>query len=297
MKIYNASPESVKSPLASIAICVATLFFAAELFAGAPPIKVMSFNIRYGDAKDGTNNWQYRKELVLQTIKVFDPDLLGMQEVLNYQGEYLRTNLTEYAFYGVGREDGNQKGEFVPVLFKTNRFELIKSGHFWLSETPETAGSKSWDSALPRVFTWVLLKDKFANRELVYANTHLDHLGKVARIESAKLIRKRMAEFEGKYPIILTGDFNAYEDSDVYKFLIEGETGKKWIDTFRVIHPVRTPYERSSHAWKHTFEGSRIDWILHTQDFVTLNSMIDYTCDEGRLPSDHYPVEAVIRYK
>jgi endonuclease/exonuclease/phosphatase family metal-dependent hydrolase len=276
-----------------IALSVASIFAAS-----APPIKVMSFNIRYGDAKDGTNNWQLRKELVLQTIKVFDPDLLGMQEVLDYQGEYLRTNLTGYGFYGVGREDGVRKGEFAPVMFKTNRFEALKYGHFWLSETPEVAGSKSWDSSLPRICTWVLLKDKLADKTIFYANTHFDHIGKVARVESAKLIRKRFAEFEQKYPIILTGDFNSTEDTDAYKIIIQGEDGKnKWIDSFRVTNPVKTPFERSSHGWKGTREGSRIDWIIHSPDFVTLNSMIDYTSDQGRYPSDHYPVEAVIRYR
>lgn len=273
------------------------LLFSVELIAGAPPIKVMSFNIRYGDAKDGTNGWQYRKELVLQTIKVFDPDLLGMQEVLLYQGEYLKTNLTEYGFYGIGREDGREKGEFVPIMFKKSRFEVIKTGHFWLSETPEVVGSKSWDSALPRICVWALLKDKLAEREFVYANTHLDHKGKIAREESAKLIRKRMAEFEGKYPIILTGDFNATEDTDAYKYLINGQDGKKWIDAFRVVHPNPTPYELSFNGWKPQREGKRIDWIVHTPDFVPLNAMIDYTTDEGRFPSDHYPVEAVLRYK
>ncbi len=296
MKTDHSIRFSIKSVLMPLTICLLILF-TSQLSAGSAPIKVMSFNIIYGAAKDGTNSWEYRKELVLQTIKVFDPDLLGMQEVLDYQGEYLRTNLTAYAFYGIGREDGKQKGEFVPVLFKTNRFDLIKSGHFWLSETPDVAGSKSWDSALPRVFTWVLLKDKFANRELIYANTHLDHLGKTARAESAKLIRKRMAEFVEKYPLILTGDFNATEDTDTYKYLIEGEDGKKWIDTFRVIHPVRTPYEASFNGWKYIREGSRIDWIIITPDLVPINSIIDYTCDNGRLPSDHFPVEAIIRYR
>ncbi|MGC8743316.1 MAG: endonuclease/exonuclease/phosphatase family protein [Verrucomicrobiia bacterium] len=277
------------------AIFVVLSLLCSVSFAATEPIKVMSFNIRYGDAKDGTNGWQFRKELVLQTIKVFDPDLLGMQEVLYYQGEYLRTNLPAYGFYGVGREDGVRKGEFAPVLYKTNRFEAIKTGHFWLSETPEVAGSKSWDSSLPRICTYVLLKDKVANRTILYANTHLDHIGKVARAESAKLIRKKFAEFEEKYPVILTGDFNATEDTDTYKNLIESGN-KKWIDSFRVIHFVKTPYEASFHGWKGGWSGERIDWILHTPDLTTVNSMIDYTSDEGRHPSDHYPVEAVIRY-
>ncbi len=277
-------------------VCLIVLV-SLEVFAAAPPIKVMTFNIRNAGAKDGTNGWQFRKELVVQTVKVFDPDLLGMQEVLDYQGKYIKENLNQYAFYGVGREDGKQKGELVPVLFKKSRFKMIKGGYFWLSQTPEVVGSKSWDSSLPRICTYVLLKDKFANRELVYANVHFDHIGKVARAESSKLIRKRMKEFEGKYPIILTGDFNANEDTDAYKFLIDGDNNGKWVDSFRAIHPVPTAYELSFNGWKYVREGKRIDWIIHTPDMVSINAMIDYTCDNGRLPSDHYPVEAVIRYK
>ena len=296
----NRNQFNVKNGINGFTKLIVCLFvlFNLEVFAAAPPIKVMSFNIRYGAAKDGTNSWQYRKELVVQTVKVFDPDLMGMQEVLDYQGEYLKKNLNQYGFYGVGREDGKQKGEFVPVLFKKSRFKMIKWGYFWLSETPEVVGSKSWDSSLPRICTYVLLKDKYANRELVYANVHYDHIGKVARAESSKLVRKRMKEFEGKYPIILTGDFNATEDTDAYKFLIEGgDNDNKWVDSFRVIHRIPTPYELSFNGWKYVREGKRIDWIIHTSDMVSINAMIDYTCDNGRLPSDHYPVEAVIRHK
>lgn len=279
-------------------LAVILIFLNSNLFAAsAPPLKVMSFNIRYGAAKDGTNSWEYRKELVVQTIKVFNPDLLGMQEVLDYQGEYIQKNLPGYEFYGVGREDGKRKGEFVPVVFRKDRFKLLDKGHFWLSETPEVVGSKSWDSSLPRICTWVLLEDKMAKKTLIFANTHLDHLGKIARQESAVLIRKYFREMEQKHPIILTGDFNTTEDTVPYKLITEPASGKRWFDSFRVIHPLRTTNEVSFNGWKHVRAGSRIDWILHSPEFVTINAMIDYTCDEGRLPSDHYPVEAVIRYR
>ncbi|MGB9604053.1 MAG: endonuclease/exonuclease/phosphatase family protein, partial [Limisphaerales bacterium] len=99
-----------------------------------------------------------------------------------------------------------------------------------------------------------------------------------------------------KYPVIMTGDFNATEETDAYKYLLESGN-KKWIDSFRASNPIPTPYELSFHGWKGGRQGRRIDWILHTPDMVTLNSVIDYTSDEGRYPSDHYPVEAVIRYK
>lgn len=295
---FKSSRVAARVLSAFAAICVVSeLLYSSVFAASAPPIKVMGFNIRYGAAKDGTNSWEYRKDLVVQTINVFNPDLLGMQEVLDYQGEYIQKQLPDYYFYGVGREDGKKKGEFAPVVFKKERFKLINQGHFWLSETPEVVGSKSWDSSLSRICTWVLLEDKLAKKRIIFANTHLDHIGKIARQESAILIRKYFKDMEQKYPIILTGDFNTTEDTVPYKLITEPVDGKRWFDSFRVIHPVRTTNEVSFNGWKNVRVGSRIDWILHSPEFVTINAMIDYTCDEGRLPSDHFPVEAVLRYR
>ena len=263
--------------------------------ADTPLLKVMSFNIRYGAANDGTNSWPQRKDLVLDTIKVFDPDLLGLQEVLGFQADFLKENLKGYAFHGVGREDGREKGEYVPLMYKTSRFALEDSGHFWFSETPEVAGSKSWDSSLPRMLSWVALRDLKNDRVIVFANVHFDHRGPVARLESAKLMRTRWEEFQGEYPLIITGDFNTDEDKAPYAALVnaQGFSGTTLIDSYRVTHPERSPNEQSFGNWKGIREGTRIDWILHSPDLVTRSSVIDYTQDNGRYPSDHYPVEAV----
>ena len=185
----------------------------------AAPIKVMSFNIRYGAANDGENHWKNRSYLVAETIKMFDPDLLGTQEVLKFQAEFLQQVLPEYGFHGVGREDGSDNGEYVPVMYKKDRFEVTDSGHFWLSESPEVAGSKSWDSSLPRMASWVQLSDLSNNgSKLVFMNTHFDHRGRTARLESARLIRKRAEEIMGKeIPFIITGDFNTTEDRQHFR--------------------------------------------------------------------------------
>ncbi len=301
--LYRAWMIMKHSILVVFAGLVATAVWLTSVTNGAaanPPIKVMSFNIRYGQAKDGTNNWPLRRELVVQTIKTFDPDLLGTQEVLDFQAAFLRDQLPGYAFHGVGREDGSNQGEFVPVMFKTNRFELVDSGFFWLSETPEVPGSKSWDTALTRMLSWVVLRDRRGDGQpFVFANVHFDHRGVQARIESAKLIRRKAAELAGQYPGILCGDFNTTEDGQPYQVLVKGKGfgGPEFVDSFRVIHPERSPNEASFHGWTGGRAGSRIDWIIHTPEFATLNAMIDYTNDGGRYPSDHYPVEAVIRLK
>ena len=266
------------------------------------PIKVMSFNIRYGAANDGENSWKHRDYLVLETIQNYGPDLIGYQEALKFQVDFLKQNLKGYGFHGIGRDKGTEEGEYVPVMWKMDRFELVDSGHFWLSETPEIPGSVSWDSSLTRMLSWVVLRDKKAvgyQKELVFANTHFDHRGNQARLESAKLIRQRAEEIMNDIPIILTGDFNTTEDLAPYAALCkaEGFNGKPLVDAFRVIHPEVSDNERSFGAWVGQRDGKRIDWILHTDDFVTLNAAINYTQEAGRYPSDHYPVEAIVRLK
>lgn len=278
-------------------VAVTTSSYAAN--AQNTPIKVMSFNIRYGAANDGTNSWPHRHNLVLETIQNFQPDLLGMQEVLKFQADFVRSGLPGYAFHGVGREDGAEKGEFVPLMYREDRFELLDSGHFWLSETPEVAGSVSWDSSLTRMLSWVALRDRRDGAELVFANVHFDHRGQQARLESAKLIRSRASEIPYGVPVILTGDFNTTEDDAPYAALVKGEgfDGGKWVDTYRVIQPERAENEASFNGWHATRKGSRIDWIITTPDVTTLDARINYTQENGRNPSDHYPVEAVVRLK
>lgn len=266
--------------------------------APAPVIKVMSFNIRYGTASDGTNSWPERRALLIDTIKTFAPDLLGTQEVLASQAAFLREQLPAYAFHGVGRDDGEAKGEFVPIMYRRDRFEEVDAGHFWLSETPDVPGSKNWDAALTRMLSWVVLQDKQgASGPFVFANTHFDHIGARAREASARLLRERATTVPPDYPIILCGDFNTGEGSPPYQVLTAKNPadGISFLDSFRVIHPQRTTNEASFNGWKTTRAGDRIDWILHTPQFITLDARINYTQSDGRYPSDHYPVEAVLR--
>ncbi|MDA9764686.1 endonuclease/exonuclease/phosphatase family protein [Opitutales bacterium] len=260
----------------------------------------MSFNIRNGLAKDGENAWPLRQAFVVETIRTFDPDLLGLQEVHRFQADYLIEQLPGYDFYGVARDDGKVKGEIVPVMVKRDRFEMIESGHYWLSETPEVIGSKGWDSALPRLASWTLIRDKQGNdKPFIFGNTHWDHRGQVARLESAKLIRKRIDSVLPEIPVIVTGDFNTHEKLDPYAELVTstGSSGAPLLDTYRVIHPQVRDLEGTFSAFTGERARNRIDWILTSQDFVTLNASINYTQENGRYPSDHYPVDAVVRLK
>ncbi len=286
-------PASLAVILVGVASVVAT---DDPVETSPPPVKVMSFNIRYATAADGPNAWPLRRAFVLETIRTFDPDLLGAQEVLISQASVLQEGLAAYGFFGVGRDDGREAGEFAPVLWRKARFTRVAAGHFWLSETPEVAGSRGWDAACVRMVSWVRLADRQADaHQFLFANTHFDHRGETARLASARLLKARLCELADGAPVLLTGDFNATEDDPPYRILV-GD-GTPWIDSYRVAHPHRTAWERTGAGWGGARAGSRIDWILHSPAWTTLSAAIDITNDDGRYPSDHFPVQAVLRLR
>jgi len=265
----------------------------------ADAVRVMSFNIRYGTAKDGDDSWDKRRDFLVETIRKYDPDLLGMQEVLAEQADFLQQQLPGYGFAGGGRDDGKRKGEFSPVMFKKDRFELLAHGMWWLSPTPEKVGSKGWDAALPRIVTWARLKDRKSGATLLWFNTHWDHVGNTARVESGKLMRKLIEDNGGPDgPAIVTGDFNSTEETPQYRSLTVGDgTGLKLIDAYREVHPQVEENEASFNGFKGTKKGLRIDWILHSPQWVATGASIDRADRNGHTPSDHYPVTAELELK
>lgn len=184
-------------------------------------LNIMTFNVRYDNPEDSLNNWRYRKDVASEIIKIYDIDILGAQEVLVNQKNDLENRLPQYNVVGVGREDGKEKGEYSAVFYKQDRFSEVESGYFWLSETPEVAGSKGWDGACERIATWVILKEKASGKKLLFMNTHLDHVGKEARREGVTLLVNRAKELGKDLPVIITGDFNASPESDVIKHVTE----------------------------------------------------------------------------
>ena len=260
---------------------------------GSPELRVMSFNIRYGTADDGKDRWANRQELVVTVIKAFAPDLMGTQETLPFQAKYINEQLPEYTYIGRSR-DQSETGEQCGIFVRTERFTIIESGQFWLSETPDEKFSKSWDSSLPRVVTWTRLKDKqSADRAFLLANTHFDHRGTEARKQSAMLLRRRLSEMAPKLPIIVTGDFNCDQGSEPYQELL-GEN--VFADSFRVHHPKRDGNEGTFHGFCGTPGAERIDWILATEQFKATEAAIDRTNADGRYPSDHFPVTTVFHW-
>ena len=180
----------------------------------ATSLSVMTFNMRYDNPEDGQNNWRFRRERIAGVIKAQEVDVLGTQELLSNQFNDLSGLLTGYQGVGVGRLDGAESGEYCAVFFRKDRFTLLDSGTFWLSETPEVVGSLGWDGACERIATWVVLRDR-DGRELFFIDTHLDHVGQVARDEGVSLLMKRIETLSGGRPVILTGDFNSEPGSSV----------------------------------------------------------------------------------
>jgi endonuclease/exonuclease/phosphatase family metal-dependent hydrolase len=268
--------------------------------AESPDLQVMTFNIRYGTASDGENRWENRRDWLVETIQKFDPDLLGTQETLGFQRDYLAGKLADYGALGVGRDDGQEQGEMMALYYRKQRFTKLESGPFWHSETPEVAGSKSWDSSLPRMVTWIKLQDTKAAAAppILFFNTHFDHRGPMARLQSARLLRERIGRIAGGCSIVVTGDFNAGEGSEPYQALFAAVDGKDSpiLDCFRKVHPERGADEGTANAFRAaSTRGARIDWIGCSRDWTVLSAEINRTSKDGRTPSDHFPVQAVLR--
>lgn len=180
---------------------------------------VMTFNIRLDVPSDSLNSWQHRKDNVAGMIRYYEPDIIGMQEVLHSQLVDLTERLPRYTAVGVGRADGKMAGEYCSLFFKTDHFELLKEGNFSLSETPLKFGVKGWDAAYERMATWAVLKDKATGQKFICVNTHLDNEGKLARKEGLKLVLVKAKELGGGLPVIVMGDFNDTAESESIRIM------------------------------------------------------------------------------
>ena len=250
-------------------------------------IKYISYNIRYANASDGDNAWDIRKPATKEMIEREQPDVFGLQEALIGQLQYIDSNFPQYSRVGVGRDDGKEDGEFMAVYYRNDKFKLLENGNFWLSETPDQC-SMGWDAACKRIVTWAKLKDLDSKKVFYVFNTHLDHVGEVAREQSILLIVKRINEIvkDDKMPVLLSGDFNSNVSSPIFDPL------KNIMKDSRAILP--------ESEWIPTYNSfgnggdSMIDYIFYknaeVQDFKTLNG------DYGKpYISDHYPVMAKMK--
>ena len=273
------------------------------------PLNVMSFNIRYGTARDGVNIWPNRRAAVVQLIRDYQPDLIGLQEALRFQLDELAEALPEYAEIGVGRDDAKQRGEYSAIFYRKSRFTVVEQSTFWLSDTPEIPGSKSWGNGITRICTYAKFTDQQNAYQPFYLfNTHFDHQSANARLQSAKLILTRIQQrADLTAPVILTGDFNAGEDSPPMQHLLKKRddgTAAPLLDTYRQIHPTATNVG-TFNGFKGTSDRGKIDYVLFEPGkFETITAdiirdsyhPIGQPAETRRYPSDHYPVWARLRF-
>ncbi|MBB3812556.1 endonuclease/exonuclease/phosphatase family metal-dependent hydrolase [Xanthomonas arboricola] len=272
-----------RSLLAALALlCIALPALAAPAPA---PLRVMSFNVRVPVDTDGDKRWAVRRTAMVASIEQAHPDVFGMQELVQEQAQYLAAQLPDYRWFGKGRDaDGN--GEHMGVFYDSRTLSVVESGDFWLSETPQVPGSRSWNTDLPRMVTWALFERRSDKRRFYLLNTHFAHRDQdeAAREHSARVILSRIASLPADIPVVLTGDFNSDPDQGTYRILTAtlGDARAR----------VSTPQGPEKTFQDFTTQPTRrIDWILFRGLTPTRFSTLD-TRPGGVLPSDHYPVLA-----
>ncbi|TWR27871.1 endonuclease/exonuclease/phosphatase family protein [Mucilaginibacter achroorhodeus] len=276
-----------------------TLLFAISLFvsfsyAQQRQLNIGTYNLRNANRGDSTagNGWGQRFPWAAKLILFQDFDIFGTQELKYHQITDLTDSLPGYKWLGAGRDDGKLGGEFSAIFYKSTRFQALKHGDFWMS-TVTGRPNKGWDAALPRICSWAQFKEIKTGFTFYFFNLHMDHIGVVARRESAKLILKKIQEMAGDTATILTGDFNVDQTSDSYAVINNSGVLK---DTY-VLSPMKmAPNDTFNDFNANTAGDKRIDHIFVTKNFKVLRYGILTNTYHGRTPSDHYPVEAVITY-
>ena len=278
-------------------LCAMMAMFAFT--AVAQELNVGSFNIRNGSPlREGQarptkgdyknyNGWDDRKQYVCDMINLEAFDVFGSQEVKHKQLVEMMAMLPDYDYVGVARDDGAQKGEYCPVFYRKKEFKLLDSGTFWLSETPDQV-SRGWDAALPRITTWVKLRDKATKRKFFYFNTHFDHKGTTARVESSKLIVEKIREIAGKKAaVVLTGDFNIESENEALQPLFDN------MSAARRCAPI-TDNKGTYNGWGLMKRYTVIDHIFYGGRKVKCNAFRTLDGDYGaKFISDHFPLEAI----
>jgi endonuclease/exonuclease/phosphatase family metal-dependent hydrolase len=265
---------------------------------GKDSVTVMTLNLRYDNLHDSLNAWPNRINQVFKFINTEKPAIVGMQEVLWNQYETLDSLLIDYASEGKGRDDGARGGEMNPVFFRKDRFDMIRTITFWLSDSPEVPGSKGWGASLPRIVTWVELADKKSHDHLYFFNTHFAHDSDSARVMSSKILLKEVEKIAGNFPFIVAGDFNMSPSSTGYAILTGPDESVPLMKDSYVIS-AKKPFGPA-----YTFNGfsdkpgtERIDFVFVRNGIDVLSHSTFIRKDNDIFISDHWPVEAIVSFK
>ncbi len=292
--------DTTRALLALIALSAAALVACAAPPAADTtaqiPATFMSFNIRTSSADDGDNAWPLRRALAAQVATSQGPDVLGLQEAQPDQVAFLAEQLPAYRFLGRSREADAGAGEAVPLFYHAGRWALDETEHgtFWLSDTPDMPGSRSWGNFFPRIVTWARLVHRESGKALYVYNAHFDHESENARVQSSELLRRRIAARRHADPVVVMGDFNAAPASAVLRTLI-GSDGSL-VDTYAVTSDSAARASGTFHEFTGVRDGRRIDFILVSPQFEVRDARILYDEDDGHYPSDHFPVTATVGY-
>lgn len=254
-------------------------------------LNVMSFNIRLDTPSDSLSNWSYRKNNVTHLISYYAPDVLGMQEVLSNQLKDLLKVLPKYNYVGVGRDDGEEAGEYCPIFYDSKRFELLDKGNFSLSEEPDSFGTLAWDAACNRICTWAILYNKADGTLLACFNTHLDHVGVQAREEGTRLIVSKIEEIAGTLPTVLMGDFNSTQD-DEPALMLKAKSMYSAFDRAEIMYGPNWSF----HDFGKLQEEDRplIDYVYVSEKIKVSRCRIIQDTPQNGYYSDHNPVMAEI---
>lgn len=252
-----------------------------------PSFKVMTLNIRNGTLDSDQNRWENRLPLVVEILERYEPEIIGWQEMLDFQRGAILDEIPEYESYGRGRDRGDV-GEGCFIFYRPGRLEFQEGGTFWLSETPDDRGSIGWDAAVSRICTWVRFRDLETDRMFYFYNAHFDNEGIIARLESAKLVLERIEARTYPYPVILTGDFNSGEGSEPILLLDDS-----LVDTFDIVH-TEDEDAGTYNGFAGAVNGEKIDYIYADSGFDVIDSEVIRDAIDGRYPSDHFPVLAEI---
>ncbi len=265
-------------------------------------LSFVSYNIRYEANEDtGWRAWPHRLHRLIGTIRRMNPDVMGVQEALHSQVADMRLSLPDYDFYGYGRDDGKTRGEYSGIFYRRAGFQAdpADAGMFWLSATPEVPGSKTWGNQIPRIATWIHLRDRQNQRGFTVFNTHWDHRHQGSRVEAAALIARRIDTRKAlNEPLVLLGDFNATEGNPAVDLL--AGRNPSWsgalLDPYQTLHAeVRS--RRTLHFWENNRDGwVKVDHILVSRPAHILKAEIIYPEGKEKPASDHYPVSATIAW-
>ncbi len=276
------------------------LLFTAAVLSALPavvpaqaPLRLTSFNIRYGTARDGDHVWPNRRAHVVATLRDHAPHLLGIQEALRFQLDEITNALPHYRVLGVGRDDGQTAGEYTAIMVDTSRLSVVDHGTFWLSDTPDVPGSMHWGNRITRICTWARLADRATGDTLQLYNVHLDHESQPSRERAVALVLERMREVPGSDRVLLMGDFNADESNAAFAMIIADSTvGLR--DTFRARHP-DARVVGTFNAFRGDSTGGKIDAVLAGPGWTTLDAGIDRRRFGDLWASDHFAVWAIVR--